>query len=89
MRLEGRSNPAAGAAQKSKWLCERITRMPFDKTRMYDTLHLPARLVPRLRETSLQPPSFRQRIATSQERDECLFGLPQNDLSTFATTHSC
>jgi hypothetical protein len=56
---------------------------------MYDTLHLPARLVPRLRETSLQPPSFRQRIATAQERDACLFGFPPYDLSTFATTHSC
>lgn len=29
----------------------------------------------RLRVTSPQPPSFRQRIATAQERDECLFGF--------------
>ena len=37
---------------------------------MCDTLHLPARLVPRHRVTSLQPPSFRQRIATAQERED-------------------
>jgi hypothetical protein len=54
---------------------------------MCDTLHLPARLVPRLRVTSPQPPSFRQRIATAQERDECLSGLLRNNLPTFATTH--
>jgi len=53
---------------------------------MYDTLHLPARLVPRLRVTSPQLPSFRQRIATVQERDECLSTLLLNNLSTFATT---
>jgi hypothetical protein len=85
MRLEGRSNPAAGAAQKSKWLSERITR--HSRNVRYTTL--PARLVPRLRETSLQPPSFRQRIATAQERDECFFGLRRTDLSTFDMTHSC
>jgi hypothetical protein len=57
--------------------------------KMYDTLHLPARLVPRLRETSPQPPSFRQRIATAQERDECLFGFLPSSLPTFAMTHEC
>jgi len=39
--------------------------------------------------TSPQPPSFRQRIATVQERDECLSGLLLNNLPTFATTHGC
>ena len=46
---------------------------------MCDTLHLPARLVPRLRVTSPQPPSFWQRIAAAQERDECLPGLLPNN----------
>ena len=54
---------------------------------MYGTLHLPARLVPRLRVTSPQPPSFRQRIATAQEGDECPSGSRPNNLPTFATTH--
>jgi hypothetical protein len=54
---------------------------------MCDTLHWPARLVPRLRVTSPQPPSFWQRIATAQERDECLSGLLPNNLPTIATTH--
>ena len=54
---------------------------------MCDTLHLPARLVPRLRVTSPQPPSFRQRVAAAQERDACLSGLLPNTLPTFATTH--
>ena len=56
---------------------------------MYDTLHLPARLVPRLRETSPQPPSFRERIATAQERDECLSGLLPSSLPIFETTRGC
>jgi len=50
---------------------------------MCDTLHWPARLVPRLRVTSPQPPSFRQRIAAAQERDECLSGLLRNNLATW------
>jgi hypothetical protein len=54
---------------------------------MCDTLHLPARLVPRLRVTSPQPPSFRPRIAAAQERDECLSRLLPNTLPSFATTH--
>jgi hypothetical protein len=44
---------------------------------MCDTLHSSARLVPRLRVTSPQPPSFPQRIAAAQARDECLFGSEQ------------
>jgi hypothetical protein len=84
MRLEGRSRPAASTAQESKLNAEHITRAAI---RMYDTLHSPARLVPRLRVTSPQPPSFRQRTATAQERDECLSGLLPNNLPTFATTH--
>jgi hypothetical protein len=59
------------------------------RAEMYDTLHLPVRLVPRLRETSPQPPSFRQRIATAQGRDECLFSFLPNNSSTFVTTYSC
>jgi hypothetical protein len=53
---------------------------------MCDTLHLPARLVLRLRVTSPQPPSFWQRIAAAQERDECFPGLLPNDSSTFIKT---
>jgi hypothetical protein len=86
MRLESAAARLRATAQKSNQLFDRITSV---RITMCDTLHLPARLVPRHCVTSLQPPSFRQRIATAQERDECLFGLPQNDLSTFATTHSC
>jgi len=55
---------------------------------MCDTLHLPARLVPRLRVTSPQPPSFRKRIATVEERDECLSGLPPNNSPSCDTTRS-
>jgi hypothetical protein len=36
--------------------------------------------------TSPQPPSFWQRIAAAQERDECLPGLLPNDSPVFATT---
>jgi hypothetical protein len=35
--------------------------------------------------TSPQPPSFRQRIAAAQERDECLSGLLPISLPTFDT----
>jgi hypothetical protein len=49
---------------------------------MCDTLHLPARLVPRLRVTSPQPPSFPQRIGAAQEREECLSGLLPNNSPT-------
>jgi DNA-binding NtrC family response regulator len=37
--------------------------------------------VPRLRVTSPQPPSVRQRIAAAQERDECLSGLLRNNVA--------
>lgn len=53
---------------------------------MCDTLHLPARLVPRLRGTSSQPPSFWQRVAAAQERDECLPGLLSNNSPAFAAS---
>jgi hypothetical protein len=56
--------------------------------RMCDTLHLPARLVPRLRVTLPQPPSYRKRIATAEEREECLSGLFPNNSPTFDTTRS-
>jgi hypothetical protein len=56
---------------------------------MCDTLHLPARLVPRLRVTSPQLPSFRQRLAAAQEGEECLSGLLPDNSPTFAITHSC
>jgi hypothetical protein len=49
---------------------------------------LPARLVPRLRVTSPQPPSFRKRIATAEEREQCLSGLLLNNSPTFETTRS-
>ena len=49
---------------------------------------LPARLVPRLRVTSPQPPSFWQRIAAAQERDECPSGLLPNNSPNFATTRN-
>jgi hypothetical protein len=57
-------------------LAERACRRFLDKA-AYDTLHLPARRVSCLRATSPQPPSFRQRSATAQERDDVptvLFG---------------
>jgi hypothetical protein len=54
---------------------------------MYDTLLLPARLVPRLRVTSLQPPSFRQRIATAQEREH-VPSVQCRAVTDFAVTHS-
>ena len=53
---------------------------------MYDTLHLPARLVLRLRVTSPQPPSFLQRIAVAQERDVCRPGLLPNNWPVFLST---
>ena len=71
---------AAGTAQKSKFVSNSITRATV---RMYDTLHLPARLVPRPRVTSPQLPSFRQRIAAVQERDECLSAFPSEQLAHF------
>jgi hypothetical protein len=55
---------------------------------MCDTLHLPARLVPRLRVTLPQPPSYRKRIAMAEEREECLSGLFPNNSPTFDTTRS-
>ena len=55
---------------------------------MCDTLHSPARLVPRLRVTSPQPPSFRERIATAEEREECLSGLLPNNSPTCDTTRN-
>jgi hypothetical protein len=85
MRLEGRSGPAASTAQESTSVGERITRATVG---MCDTLHLPARLVARLRVTSPQPPSFRQRTAAAQERDECLPGLLSNDSPMSANTRS-
>jgi hypothetical protein len=84
MGLDGRTCRAVSTAQQSKWVYDRIATVTIQ---MCDTLHLPARLVPRLRVTSPQPPSFRQRIATAQERDECLSGVLPNNLPTFATTH--
>jgi hypothetical protein len=53
---------------------------------MCDTLHLPARLVPRLRVTSPQPPSFRERLATAEEREKCLSNLLPNNSPTFDMT---
>jgi hypothetical protein len=49
---------------------------------MCDTLHLPPTLVLRLRVTSPQPSSFRQRIAAAQEGEECLSGLLPNNSPT-------
>ena len=43
----------------------------------------------RLRVTSPQPPSFRQRIATAQERDECLLRLLPNSWPAFTTMRGC
>jgi hypothetical protein len=88
MRLEGRSRPAASTAQESRWTVERITWPGQGTSTMYDTLHLPARLVPRLRVTSPQPPRSPS-IATAQERDACPFGLIPINLPRFATTHAC
>jgi hypothetical protein len=84
MRLEGRSARLRAQLRKASRIFNNITRATI---RMCDTLHLPARLVPRLRVTSPQPPCFRQRIATAEERDACLSGFLPNNLPTFATTH--
>jgi hypothetical protein len=59
-----------------------------DRNVRYATI-LPVRLVPRLRETSPQPPSFRQRIAAVQERDECLCGFLPSSLPIFVTMRGC
>jgi hypothetical protein len=85
MRLEG---AAAGLpAQLRKQLAfDSSTRA---EAQMCDTLHLPARLVPRRRKTSRQPPSFRQRIAAAQERDRWLSHSLPNDSPMFAKTRCC
>src|SRR5690606_21326765 len=50
---------------------------------------LPARLVPRLRVTSPQLPSFWQRTAAAQERDECLSGfLPKRPPAPSSTSNT-
>jgi len=82
MRLEGRRCGLRAQLRKAVgWYS--ITPAPIE---MCDTLHLPARLLPRLRVTSPQPSSFRHRIAIAQEVDECLSGLLPNNVVTFATS---
>ena len=54
--------------------------------RMCDTLHLPARLVPRLRVTSPQPPSFRECVAAAFVLISKLYR--QMDANTGITTDS-
>jgi hypothetical protein len=83
MRLEGRSRAGCEHSSEKRVASNTITRAA---RKMCDTLHSPARLVPRLRVTSPQPPSFRQRIATAQERDECLSGSLPTNLPIFAAT---
>ena len=84
MRLEGRS-PTASTAQKSKSFIT-VSRGQGSECAIHYIC--PARLVPRLRVTSPQPPSFRARIATAEEREECLSGLLPNNSPTCDTTRN-
>ena len=90
MRLEGRSRQLRAQLRKAG-RSPSVARGVSERSRSECTICyiLPLRLVPRLRETSPQPPSFRQRIATAQERDECLCGLLPISLAIFATMRGC
>jgi len=55
---------------------------------MCDTLHLPARLVLRLRGDVASASELRERIAPAEECEECLSGLLPNNLTPFDTTRS-
>jgi hypothetical protein len=83
MRLEGRSRPTASTAQESKSMLSVSRTRPAECAIHYI---LPARLVPRLRVTSPQLPSFWQRTAAAQERDVCLPRLLQNNSPVRSST---
>jgi len=85
MRLEGRSSPTASTAQKSKSFFT-VSR-GSDRNVRYTTF---------ARQTGATPSGdvasaseLRERIATDEEREECLSGLLPNDSPTFATRPSC
>ncbi len=88
MRLEGRSRQLRAQLRKAGRSAS-VARRRVRMIGMYDMLHSARQTGATPRETSPQPPSFRQRTATAQERDECLCGLLPSILLIFATTRGC
>jgi hypothetical protein len=88
MRLEGRSRQLRAQLRKAGRSAS-VARGASERLRMYDMLHSACQTGATPSETSPQPPSFRQRIAAAQERDECLCVLLPNSLPIFATMRGC